>query len=159
MALNLASATLLAFDIDGTLTDATTWWGGPELGWLQRYSVRDGEALLRLRDRMPVVPLSRNKTKAARVRMEALGFDTRWLGTSDKIESLWEICDAFDVQPAGVCHVGDGPDDATVFKEIGFGLAVADAHPEALAAAALVLDATGGQRVIEEIELRIGGHR
>ena len=55
---DLAQAALLAFDIDGTLTDATTWWGGPELGWLQRYSVRDGEALLRIKKRIPVVPLS-----------------------------------------------------------------------------------------------------
>ena len=36
-----ASIRLIAFDIDGTLTDADTWWGGEDRGWLQRYSVRD----------------------------------------------------------------------------------------------------------------------
>ncbi len=156
---DLAQAALLAFDIDGTLTDATTWWGGPELGWLQRYSVRDGEALLRVKTRIPVVPLSRNKTQAARLRMEGLGMETRWLGTSDKIASLKEICETFDVAPERVCHIGDGPDDAAVFEAIGLGVAVADAHPIALSAAAVVLDAAGGARAVEELELRMEAQR
>jgi len=156
---DLAQAALLAFDIDGTLTDATTWWGGPELGWLQRYSVRDGEALLRIKKRIPTVPLSRNKTQAARVRMEGLGMDTRWVGTSDKIASLKEICEAFGVAPEQVCHIGDGPDDADVFEAVGYGVAVADAHPIAIDAAAIVLDSAGGERAIEELDLRMGGPR
>lgn len=156
---DLAHAALLAFDIDGTLTDANTWWGGPDLGWLQRYSVRDGEALLRIKRRIPVVPLSRNKTQAARVRMEGLGMDTRWLGTSDKIASLAEICAAFKVDADAVIHIGDGPDDAAVFEAVGFGVAVADAHPTALTAADIVLDAAGGARAIEELELRMDGKR
>lgn len=155
--IDLAAATLLAFDIDGTLTDATTWWGGPDLGWLQRYSVRDGEALLRIRKRIPIVPLSRNKTHAARVRFEGLGFETRWLGVTDKIAAIGEICARFEVDATHVCHVGDGPDDAEVFTRIGLGCAVADAHPKAKAAAALTLDAVGGARAIEEIELRMEG--
>ena len=39
-----ADVALVAFDIDGTLTDATTRWAGESIGWVQRYSVRDGEA-------------------------------------------------------------------------------------------------------------------
>lgn len=156
---DLTQAALLAFDIDGTLTDATTWWGGPELGWLQRYSVRDGEALLRIKQRIPTVPLSRNKTQAARVRMEGLKMDTRWVGTSDKIASLREICETFGVPPDQVCHIGDGPDDADVFRAVGFGVAVADAHPIALDAAAVVLESAGGARPIEELDLRMGGAR
>ncbi len=154
---DLGLAALFAFDIDGTLTDATTWWGGPELGWLQRYSVRDGEALLRIKDRMPTVPLSRNKTRSAAVRMEGLKFDCRWLGVSDKVAALAEICAEYSVTPEQICFVGDGPDDAEVFTKIALGCAVADAHPAARDAAALVLDSPGGARAIEEIELRMGG--
>ena len=86
--LRFAEAELLSFDIDGTLTDATTWWAGPDSGWVQRYSVRDGEALLRIKQRRIVVPLSRNRTKAALSRMEGLGLDMRWLGVQDKITGL-----------------------------------------------------------------------
>jgi 3-deoxy-D-manno-octulosonate 8-phosphate phosphatase (KDO 8-P phosphatase) len=150
-----ADIALLAFDIDGTLTDATTWWGGETVGWIQRYSVRDGEAILRLRDRIPVVPISCNASASARERMAMLGLDGRWLGVSDKLEALTQVCREYNVDPALVCFVGDGLDDVGVLRKVGFGLAVADAHPHALAAAVTILHARGGDRVIEEIELRI----
>jgi len=143
---------LLAFDIDGTLTDGTTWWGGEQRGWLQRYSVRDGEAILRLKYRVPVLPLSRNKTLAARVRMEGLGLDTRWLGVNDKIPALLALCEAYEVPLEKVAFLGDGPDDALVFARVGLGCAVADAHPTALEAAHVVLRSAGGARVMEEFE-------
>lgn len=152
-----ASIRLLAFDIDGTLTDATTWWGGEARGWLQRYSVRDGEALLRLRADRHVLPLSRNKTASAAERMSGLGFDGRWLGVSDKVGSVRQICREYQVDTEAIAFVGDGPDDAAVFEHVGLGYAVADAHPQARAAAHVVLDSRGGQRVIEEIELRLRG--
>ncbi|MCH9685770.1 MAG: HAD hydrolase family protein [Deltaproteobacteria bacterium] len=152
-----ASIRLVAFDIDGTLTDATTWWGGESTGWLQRYSVRDGEALLRLRAERHVLPLSRNRTASAAARMQGLKFDARWLGVSDKVASVRQICTEYQVDADAICFVGDGPDDAEVFGMVGWGLAVADAHPQALAAADQVLDAKGGARVIEEIELRLAG--
>lgn len=156
MAAAPASIRLLAFDIDGTLTDATTWWGGPERGWLQRYSVRDGEALLRLRAAgLYVLPLSRNRTASACERMAGLGLDARWLGVSDKGASLRQICGEYQVSPAEIGFVGDGPDDAAVFADVGLAFAVADAHPEARAAAHVVLQARGGERVIEEVELRL----
>ncbi len=157
MAVDPASIRLLAFDIDGTLTDATTWWGGESKGWLQRYSVRDGEALLRLGKDRHVVPLSRNRTASAAERMSGLRLDGRWLGVSDKIASLQQICREYLVEPEAIAFVGDGPDDAAVFGKVGLAFAVADAHPEALAAAHVVLDAPGGARAIEEIELRLLG--
>lgn len=146
---------LLAFDIDGTLTDATTWWAGPELGWQQRYSIRDGEAILRIAERIPVVPLSRNKTEAARQRMLGLQRDIRWLGVSDKVFALEALAQAFDVAPETIAFVGDGPDDAAVFDRVGLGIAVADAHPIARARAHVILESRGGHRVIEEIEQRM----
>ena len=158
----LASIELVTFDIDGTLTDATTWWAGEGAGWVQRYSVRDGEALLRLaRSGLPVVPLSRNATEAARRRIEHLRCATDWLGVRDKIAALEQIRERHgSVELGRVLHIGDGRDDAPVFARVGLGVAVADAHPEALAAAKLVLDAAGGARAIEELELRMraAGH-
>ncbi|MCX4240687.1 HAD hydrolase family protein [Paraliomyxa miuraensis] len=156
MATASVSIRLLAFDIDGTLTDATTWWGGEPRGWLQRYSVRDGEALLRMKAAgLHVLPLSRNRTASAAERMGGLGLDARWLGVRDKGASLRQIQGEYQVDAAAIAFVGDGPDDAEVFGKVGLGMAVADAHPEALAAAHVVLAARGGERVIEEVELRL----
>ncbi len=147
----------VAFDIDGTLTDATTWWGGETVGWVQRYSVRDGEAMLRLSEHVAVVPLSRNKTRVARERMLLLGLDVRWLGVADKGVALQEICAAYNVQPHEVCAIGDGPDDARVFAEVGLAVAVADAHVDARAAATHCLSRKGGQGAMEALEQWLHG--
>jgi 3-deoxy-D-manno-octulosonate 8-phosphate phosphatase (KDO 8-P phosphatase) len=148
---------LLAFDIDGTLTDGTTWWGGDGVGWVQRYSVRDGEAILRLKQRVHLVPVSKNQTPAAAERVAQLSLDGRWLGIVDKLESMRRICREYNVDARRVLFVGDGPDDASVFGLVGLGCAVADAHPVAMRAAHVVLQSRGGDRVIEEIERRLEG--
>lgn len=155
MKVDLSRVALIAFDIDGTLTDATTWWGGDDVGWLQRYSVRDGEAILRLKRRVPVVPISRNQTASARERIALLGLDGRWLGVRDKPEALRQICREYATEARQVCFVGDGLDDVEVFGLVGVAVAVADAHPNARTAAHVVLDAKGGARAIEELEQRL----
>lgn len=157
----LATIELLTFDLDGTLTDATTWWAGESAGWVQRYSVRDGEALLRMaRAGLRAVALSRNKTDAARRRVEHMRCSTEWVGVDDKVAALAQICERHDVSPHNVLHVGDGLDDAPVFERVGVAVAVADAHPIALRAAGLRLSAVGGARCIEELEglLIAAGH-
>ena len=121
---------LLAFSIDGTLTDGTTWWGGDESGWLQSFSVRDGRALQRLRSRMHVVPLSSNTTDSAARWIADLGLDGRWVGVSDKVDGLQKICTEHIVRAPEVCFVGDGPDDVAVLRAVGWACAVADAHPD-----------------------------
>jgi 3-deoxy-D-manno-octulosonate 8-phosphate phosphatase (KDO 8-P phosphatase) len=150
-----ADVALVAFDIDGTLTDASTWWAGESVGWVQRYSVRDGEAILRMRQRIPIVPVSRNQTASARERVRLLGLDARWLGVTNKIEALGQVCREYLVEPQRVCFVGDGIDDVEVFAAVGLGCAVADAHPRAIAAARVVLQSRGGERVMEELERRL----
>jgi 3-deoxy-D-manno-octulosonate 8-phosphate phosphatase (KDO 8-P phosphatase) len=147
---------LLAVDIDGTLTDGSLLWGGPEIGWTQRYLVRDGEAILRLvRHGIPVVPLSRNPTACARARMVHLKLPTTWLGVKDKVLGLAEILAAYAVEADVVAYVGDGPEDADVFARVGLGCAVADAHPAAQDAAHLVLQKGGGSGAVAEFIERI----
>jgi 3-deoxy-D-manno-octulosonate 8-phosphate phosphatase (KDO 8-P phosphatase) len=150
----LATVELLTFDIDGTLTDATTWWAGEEAGWIQRYSVRDGEALRRLITAgLRVIPLSRNNTLAARRRMEHLRCAVDWLGVSDKLAALDQIRARHgSLDSDRILHIGDGIDDVEVFERVGVGVAVADAHPWALERATIVLRSPGGARAIEELE-------
>ncbi|HTJ82703.1 MAG TPA: HAD hydrolase family protein [Polyangiaceae bacterium] len=149
---HFAKVELFAFDIDGTLTDGTTTWLGDDVGWVQTYSVRDGEALLRIQARgIPVMPLSRNKTRCARVRMERLALPTDWLGISDKIGALDDLAKRNDVPYDRILYVGDGLEDAPVLRAVGCGCAVADAHPRTREAAHFVATSRGGGRVIEEI--------
>ncbi|KIG17185.1 3-deoxy-D-manno-octulosonate 8-phosphate phosphatase [Enhygromyxa salina] len=152
LAAQLREIKLFVCDIDGTLTDGTTTWLGPEHGWVQTYRHRDGDAIRQLvAAGVGFVPLSRNGSACARARMQTLGLDTRWLGVDDKLPALREILAAFAVEPRHVLVMGDGTHDAVLMPVVGIGVAVADAHPLATRAARLVTQAGGGQGAVEEL--------
>jgi 3-deoxy-D-manno-octulosonate 8-phosphate phosphatase (KDO 8-P phosphatase) len=156
MPASFADIEVVAFDIDGTLTDAKTTWLGPEIGWTQTYSTRDGEAILHLvRSGLVVLPLSRNKTRVARSRMEALEVPLDFLGVADKAEALAALARKVERPLERILFVGDGREDAAIFSRVGLGCAVRDAHPEAIRAAHLVLESKGGDRAMEEISLKL----
>jgi 3-deoxy-D-manno-octulosonate 8-phosphate phosphatase (KDO 8-P phosphatase) len=147
---------LLALDIDGTLTDGRTSWLGEAIGWVQAYSVRDGESILALVARgIHVVPVSRNKTRCARERMLLLGLPTDWLGVAHKLEAIHEVSSAYATPMENICYVGDGPEDVPVLQAVGVPCTVRDGCPEALQVAKFVTRAMGGAHAIAEIAYEI----
>lgn len=154
-----ACVRLLAIDIDGTLTDGFLYWGGPVIGWTQRFCVRDGEALLRLvRAGVQVVPISRNRTACARARMEGLGLDCTWVGVTDKLLALDELTAKYQVPNSAIAYVGDGHEDVPILRRVAVACVPADGHKDARAVAACVTQAKGGEGAVEEICERIGQH-
>lgn len=156
----LREVEMFVCDIDGTLTDGTMTWLGPEQGWAQTYRYRDGDAIRALvAAGVAFVPLSRNGSACARARMSTLGLDTRWLGVDEKLPALQEILGEFDLESSKVLLMGDGTHDAALMPMVGLGVAVADAHPQAIHAARLVTKAGGGQGAVEELINQILGAR
>jgi 3-deoxy-D-manno-octulosonate 8-phosphate phosphatase (KDO 8-P phosphatase) len=149
---SFADLRLLLLDIDGTLTNAKLFWGGPEVGWTQTFSVRDGESIRRLVMRgVPVVPLSRNGTACARVRMEGLGLSTEWIGVADKVVAFEELASRFGIPGEHIGYVADGREDVPILERVGFGCSVADAHRAARAVSFYVTKANGGDHAVEEV--------
>ena len=150
------SVALLGIDIDGTLTDGFLFWAGPEAGWTQRYAVRDGEAILRLANKgMPIVPISRNKTRCAKVRMEGLKLPIEWVGVSDKEAALTEVSARYNLGVDTICYIGDGREDVPLLSRVGVGCSVSTGHPAAQQAARYVTTAPGGNAAVEEVIERI----
>lgn len=148
----LARVRLFAVDIDGCLTDGLLYWAGPDVGWTQRYAVRDGEAILRsVAAGVPVVPISRNKTACAQVRMAHLKLPTDWVGVSDKLRALAEVVARYGVAADAVAYLGDGQEDVSILEAVGLAIAPPDGHPRARAAAHFVTQAVGGRGVAEEV--------
>ena len=152
MAADFSQIELLLIDVDGTLTDAKTAWGGPATGWTQVFSIRDGESIKRLCQRgIPVVPLSRNATLSTRTRMEGLGLPCDWLGVTDKAIAFQELRQRYAVLPERIAYVADGREDVPILQAIGFPIAVADAHRSVIALAKYVTRARGGDHAMEEV--------
>lgn len=143
---------LLSLDIDGTLTDGLLYWAGPDIGFTQRFAVRDGEAIVRLAARaMPIVPISRNKTACAKARMQGLKLPVEWVGVDDKERAMREVCARYNIDIKDVCYVGDGREDAPIMERVGAGVCVADGHPKTLAKASYTTTALGGRGAAEEV--------
>jgi YrbI family 3-deoxy-D-manno-octulosonate 8-phosphate phosphatase len=143
---------LLVVDIDGTLTDAKLTWAGPEIGFTQVFSVRDGESIRRLCQRgIPVVPLSRNATLCAKTRMQGLGLPCDWLGVHDKLVSFEALSAKYGVPVERIAYVADGREDVPIMKVVGFPIAVADAHKSVLDVARYRTRAKGGDHALEEV--------
>ena len=152
MSLDFAEIALVLIDVDGTLTDAKTSWGGPATGWTQVFSIRDGESIKRLCLRgIPVVPLSRNATLSTRTRMEGLGVPLDWLGVADKQIAFQELTQRYATPLDRIAYVADGREDIPILKQVGFPIVVADAHKSVRAAAKYVTHARGGDHALEEV--------
>jgi 3-deoxy-D-manno-octulosonate 8-phosphate phosphatase (KDO 8-P phosphatase) len=146
-----AQVRLLGLDIDGTLTDGFLYWGGPEVGWTQRYSVRDGEAILRLAVHLPVVPISRNRTLCAKARMAGLGLSTEWVGVGDKLAAVDEVAAHHGVPVRSICYVGDGREDVPVLQRVGLPCSVSGSNPAAMDASAYTTVRSAGCAAVEEV--------
>ena len=72
-------------------------------------------------------------------------------GVKDKWALVQEICGQLDVSPAQVCYVGDDLPDLVTIREVGLGIAVADAAEELHHVADYVTSISGGRGAMREV--------
>ena len=125
-----AAVRLMAFDVDGTLTD-----GGIHVGAdgesHKRFSVRDGLGLVLLREagiRVALVTGGSSAIVAHRAR--ELRIDTVLQGVGDKAAALRELCAGAGIGLAQAGFMGDDWPDLPAMLAAGFAAAVPDAAPE-----------------------------
>ncbi|MFM1989877.1 MAG: hypothetical protein RJA99_2834 [Pseudomonadota bacterium] len=155
-----AAVRLMAFDVDGTLTD-----GGIHIGpageAFKRFSVRDGLGLVLLREagiRVALVTGRRSEIVAQRAR--ELRIETVLQGVADKAEAMRALCAQAGLEPAQAGFMGDDWPDLPAMRAVGFAAAVPDAAPEVRAAAhwvATVPAGGGAARELAEHLLRVQG--
>jgi 3-deoxy-D-manno-octulosonate 8-phosphate phosphatase (KDO 8-P phosphatase) len=121
---------LVAFDVDGTLTDGRLWLAedGREL---KAFHVHDGLGIKRLREHgIEVAIISTRISRAVELRAEELGIDHVYQGKADKLACLKEILTALNVAPDCAAFVGDDVSDLPPMRACGLAVAVANARPE-----------------------------
>jgi 3-deoxy-D-manno-octulosonate 8-phosphate phosphatase (KDO 8-P phosphatase) len=72
-------------------------------------------------------------------------------GVEDKSAALAKLSKARKIPVAQFACLGDDTPDVPMIEACGVGIAVADAHPDALAAAALVTRTRGGHGAVREV--------
>lgn len=147
----LAKIRLLAFDVDGTLTDGAILVH-PDGGESKRFHVRDGLGIVAaLRAGLLVAFVSGRTSAAVAARARELGITEDRQGVKDKAAEMRALRAGLGVAREETAFLGDDVVDLPGFAESGIAVAVADAHPRALAAADAVCSAGGGRGAAREL--------
>ncbi|MBL4845602.1 MAG: acylneuraminate cytidylyltransferase [Planctomycetes bacterium] len=150
------SVSLVVFDFDGTLTDNRVLVDqeGREAVSCSR---SDGMGISLLRaSGVEVFVISKERNPVVRARCEKLGIEFLQ-AIDDKLPVLQALVSERGYERAQTVFVGNDVNDVECLEWVGCGVAVADAHPRALAAADLVLERSGGQGAARELADRILG--
>jgi YrbI family 3-deoxy-D-manno-octulosonate 8-phosphate phosphatase len=142
--------TLAVFDFDGVMTDNHAWvdQDGREAVMVNR---GDGMGVALLgKAGIPAVVLSTETNPVVTARCKKLNLPVVQ-GLLDKASTLQAWMETHHIDPAGAVYIGNDINDLPCFPLVGFAVAVADAHPEVLAQADLVLTHRGGQGAVREL--------
>ena len=142
---------LLVLDVDGTLTDGRLQYGASgEIG--QSFHVRDGYGIKALLAAgVAVAVISGRHSPAALQRCKELKIRHVYLGVEHKDAQLAQLLETLGLQWAQCTCVGDDEPDVPMLRCAGFAVAVADAHPSALAVAHRRTRQRGGAGAVREV--------
>jgi 3-deoxy-D-manno-octulosonate 8-phosphate phosphatase (KDO 8-P phosphatase) len=145
-----AEIALVVLDVDGVLTDGRLWYG-PDGETLKAFNVRDGHGIKSLVAAGVVVAvISGRRSAALTARMRELGVADVAQGVGDKARALAELLKRKAIDPRRVACLVDDTPDLGLMAAVGMPAAVADAHPDVLAAAKHVTRTAGGHGAVRE---------
>ena len=142
---------LLAFDVDGVLTDGRIHYlsNGTEM---LSFHVHDGAAIKRLLELgIEVALITGRESAMVAKRAQELGIRHLFQKVGDKLETLKGLTAELGLRAEACAYVGDDWPDLEVLGWVGLPIAPANAQPEARAAADLITTSAGGQGVAAEI--------
>lgn len=140
----------VVLDVDGVLTDGRLWYG-PDGETLKVFDVRDGHGIKQLvQAGIGVAVISGRRSPAVTARLRELGVADVSQGVEDKGRALAGLLDRHGLDARRVACLVDDTPDLPLMAAVGLPAAVADAHPDVLAAARHVTRARGGRGAVRE---------
>lgn len=146
---------LLILDVDGVLTDGRIYFDA-EGREMKVFHARDGHGIKLLqRSGVDIAVISGRETPLVVQRLNSLGVTRIYQKIDDKIIKFRELLTELGLQAEEVAYVGDDTIDLDVMRAVKLAVAVADAHPEVLAAADWITERPGGLGAVREVCDRI----
>jgi len=150
IAKRLAKIRILLCDVDGVLTDTGIFMGGDSE--IKRYNIQDGLGLRLLQSEgIKVGWISNRPSHATTLRAVELKIDFLHQKDGVKVEAIETILAQSKMTWEQVCYMGDDIVDLGALRRAGCAVAVANAGPEAKAAAHYVTALEGGHGAVREV--------
>ncbi len=142
---------LVAFDVDGVLTDGRLIWTN-EGGEARSFDVKDGTGIrLLLAHRIEVAVISARKSIIVENRMKDLGVKHVFQGCFDKKSILDALIVMLDITLQQVAYTGDDFIDLPAMNSVGLALAPADSHETVRQQADWITSADGGRGAARQV--------
>ncbi|MFM7072620.1 MAG: KdsC family phosphatase [Planctomycetota bacterium] len=142
---------LILSDVDGVLTDGGLYFDNAGVE-SKRFHIRDGLGVkLWQRGGFRFGILTARNSQIVKLRAAELGIDIVRQGFENKLPAALEVIRDLRLTPAQVCYIGDDLTDLPVIRQVGLGVAVADAAEDVRQAAAHVTQLGGGQGAVREL--------
>jgi 3-deoxy-D-manno-octulosonate 8-phosphate phosphatase (KDO 8-P phosphatase) len=142
---------LLLMDCDGVLTDGRLYFT-EEGEAMKVFHARDGQgiALWHASGFRSGIITGRGSAGILRRRADELGIHYLLTGSKDMAEALRSILELEGLEPDEVAYIGDDLGDVSVFRSVGFSIAVADAADEVFDHVFFVTATPGGRGAVRE---------
>lgn len=147
----LKSIKAFVFDVDGVMTDSLVHvWENGDL--TRTMNTRDGFALKRAIDNgYRVGVITGGKSQGVVNRLNALGVMDVYSSVTNKVSTLQDFIDKYELNSKEILYMGDDIMDLTVMQSVGIPAAPADAIPEILAISKFISTKDGGKGCVREI--------
>lgn len=141
----------IIFDVDGVLTDGKITYDkdGDEV---KSFNVKDGQLIDFMRQNGYVFgAISGRSSSALKHRLDELNIDFKHVGVKNKLLSLNQFIQDYNIPAEFICYIGDDIIDLAVLKNCGLSVAPSDANQLILSSVDLVTIAKGGEGVLREV--------
>jgi len=146
-----SSIELILSDVDGVLTDGGLYFDNSGVE-SKRFHIRDGLGIkLWQRAGYRFGILTARTSQIVKVRAAELGIDIVRQGFENKLPTAMEVIRELRLSPNQVCYIGDDLTDLPVMRQVGLGVAVADAADDVRLAAGHVTQLPGGHGAVREL--------
>lgn len=120
---------LLICDIDGVFSDGRIYLGnqGEEL---KAFNTKDGFGIKALiNSGFEVAVITGRHSQIVQQRMTSLTVQHIYQGQENKLQAYQELKDKLNLTDGQIAYIGDDGPDLPVMEQVGFAVAVNDAHP------------------------------
>lgn len=143
---------VLAFDVDGILTDGNIYWDGEECGFNRKFNVLDGYGMRAMKKLGVKVGIITGGDSLGVIKRfdENLNLDFVYTGKEDKREAFKELM-AQGHAAEEILYMGDEFFDMPLLKKAGFSATVAHASHEVREVVDYVCFRSGGSGCVREV--------
>lgn len=141
----------LLVDCDGVLTNGAMYYteNGDEI---KKFSTKDGMGFKLLKEKGFLTGIITGEdVQLVKRRFEKMNLDILYMGVSDKLKVLNQICEDYKLAYDEIAYIGDDINDIDVIKNVGFGCCVNDSVKSVKNNADYITHSKGGDGAVREV--------